>query len=64
MPSRMPNWNTRANALVDGMPTTRLCLMPSFGSICMMRTMRRIDSAVWNESASSTWRIRIRRPSA
>jgi hypothetical protein len=31
MPSRMPNWKTRANALVDGMPTTRLCRMPSFG---------------------------------
>ena len=38
MPSRMPNWKMRANALVDGMPTTRLCRMPSFGSICMMRT--------------------------
>ena len=48
MPSRMPNWKMRANALVDGMPTTRLCRMPSFGSTCMMRTMRRIESAVWN----------------
>src|SRR4029453_14165506 len=53
MPSRMPNWKMRANALVDGMPTTRLCRMPSFGSTCMMRTMRRIDSAVWKLSASS-----------
>ncbi len=40
MPSRMPNWKMRANALVDGMPMTRLCRMPSRGSICMMRTSR------------------------
>ena len=39
MPSRMPNWKMRANALVEGSPTTRPCRMPSFGSACMMRTM-------------------------
>ena len=53
MPSRMPNWKMRANALVDGKPTTRLCRMPSLRSICMMRTIRRIESAVWKLSASS-----------
>ena len=38
MPSRMPNWKMRAKALADGIPMTRLCKMPSRGSICMMRT--------------------------
>ena len=36
IPRRMPNWKMRAKALVVGMPTTRLCRMPSLGSICMM----------------------------
>ena len=45
MPSRMPNWKMRANALVDGRPTTRPCRMPSLGSACMMRTSRRIAAA-------------------
>ncbi len=40
MPSRMPNWKMRANALADGMPMTRLCRMPMRGSICMTRTSR------------------------
>jgi hypothetical protein len=31
MPWRMPNWKMRANALDEGMPTTRLCRMPIFG---------------------------------
>ena len=38
MPWRMPNWKMRANADDDGMPTTRLCRMPSFGCACIMRT--------------------------
>ena len=32
MPRRMPNWKMRANALVEGSPTTRPWRMPSFGS--------------------------------
>ena len=54
MPSRMPNWKMRANALVDGMPMTRLCRMPSCGLACMMRTRRSTASAVIRLSASST----------
>ena len=53
MPSRMPNWKMRANALVDGRPTTSPCRMPSFGSACMMRTSRRIAAAVMKLSVSS-----------
>jgi hypothetical protein len=53
MPSRMPNWKMRANALVDGMPTTRLCRMPSFGCDCIMRTNRTIASPDIKLSASS-----------
>ena len=56
MPSRMPNWKMRANALVDGMPMTRLCRMPSCGLACMMRTRRSTASAVIRLSASSITR--------
>jgi hypothetical protein len=53
MPSRMPNWKMRANALVEGNPTTRPCRMPSFGSACISRTMRMIAAAVMKLSVSS-----------
>ena len=53
MPSRMPNWKMRANALVEGRPTTRPCRMPSRGSACMMRTSRRIAAEVMKLSVSS-----------
>jgi hypothetical protein len=54
MLSRMPNWNRRANALIAGMPMTRLCRMPSRGATCMMRTSRNTAFAVMTLSASST----------
>ena len=62
MPSRMPNWKMRANALVEGRPTTRPCRMPSFGSVCMMRTMRRIAAAVMKLSVSSVTANSCRSP--
>ena len=53
MPWRMPNWKMRAKALRDGMPTTRLCRMPSFGWACIMRISRTIASPDIRLSASS-----------
>ena len=35
MPSRIPNWNMRAKALVDGNPTTSPCRIPSRGLVCI-----------------------------
>jgi hypothetical protein len=53
MPWRMPNWKMRANALDDGMPTTRLCRMPILGWACIMRVRRTIWEPDIRLSASS-----------